>query len=320
MLRDSKFHYRWGAKTMKRYYDHRVLVITLVLILSGPLIVSATEVDMEFKNAPLADVFQVLGDIAGYNVLIDPDVKGTISFYLQDLSVKSALDLIARTTGYGYEIIDNTMVIASNEKLKQEFAMRDFIFISLENVDVTAANQLLRMIFPGISTYVDPEQNVIVLSGLVNEIVEAKKLVELYDSIGMGYNQDFAFSSNHETLITKSIEIKFGEGDQIQAYLQTILPRRDFIWEPHLRLLTGSTTSTEWEQVVAIVSARDFPNFILKGIIQSGDRVQVLVENQGKTALVELNASLNGWTLTDVSGRSAQFSNGDLDFIIELGR
>ena len=39
-------------------------------------------VDMEFRDAPLVDVFQVLGGMGGLNVLVDPSVSGTVSFYL----------------------------------------------------------------------------------------------------------------------------------------------------------------------------------------------------------------------------------------------
>ncbi len=309
---------------MIKNYGTKVLVLALVLVFSVSLIVTATEVDMEFKNAPLADVFQVLGDIAGHNVLIDPDVRGNISFYLKNLSVQSALDLIAKTTGYGYEIVDNTLIIASNEKLKREFAHTDFVFIVLENVKVGSATQLLRIIYPDLNTYADAEHNVIVISGLATDVTAAKQIIERYDVIGKGIDQDLSkdllLTSSNESLVTKSMKIEFGDGEQIETYLQRGWPQREFTWEPHLRLLSGTTTLEEWEQIQEVVSARDYPNFILKGIIQSGDRVQVLVEYNSSTTLVELNNTLNGWTLIDVSGKSAQFSYGDRNFIIEMGR
>ena len=61
---------------------------------------------MEFSNAPLADVFHILGELAGYNVLIDPSVSGTVSFYLRDQPIATALDLVSRTTGYSYHIVE----------------------------------------------------------------------------------------------------------------------------------------------------------------------------------------------------------------------
>lgn len=104
------------------------LAFTLCLLLvmaSIPAPALANQVvNMEFQQAPLVDVFQILGQLGGYNVLVDPSVSGQVSFSLKDLSVEEALDLVTRTTGYRYQIIGNTMVVASQQRLKVSLAPR----------------------------------------------------------------------------------------------------------------------------------------------------------------------------------------------------
>ena len=46
-----------------------VVVVAAVLMLVQ-VCLAQTVVDMDFEEAPLSDVFQVLGELAGYNVLI----------------------------------------------------------------------------------------------------------------------------------------------------------------------------------------------------------------------------------------------------------
>ena len=70
-----------------------VLLVGLVLIFasaSSP-IMAKEMVNMEFKQAPLVDVFQILGQLGGYNVLVDPTVQGEVTCTLKNLAVEEAL-------------------------------------------------------------------------------------------------------------------------------------------------------------------------------------------------------------------------------------
>lgn len=81
-----------------------VLALCMVLVLTSAFspVLGKERVNMEFKQAPLVDVFQILGQLGGYNVLVDPSVSGQVSFVLNDLPVEEALDLVTRTTGFRY--------------------------------------------------------------------------------------------------------------------------------------------------------------------------------------------------------------------------
>lgn len=294
-------------------------IIMMVIVVFG---VSATdEIDMEFKYAPLADVFHILGELKGYNVLIDPTVTGTVSFYLKDLGVQEALDLLARTTGYGYEIVGNTLVVASNTKLKQEFVDTEFIFLVLDNVSVDIAVGLINIMVPDVKTYIDVDYNVIVIFGAKSEVAKAKKLLEQYDAISKGYGFNVEEPDNAALqLVTQRVAVTWADGEEILRYLQQYWPNRQLSWDSQLGLLTGTTTTAEWDEIVVIVAEKDIPNFVLKGIITSSDKNLVLVEYRGSTTLVEKGQSLVGWTLTDITNRKVRFVQGQRYFLIEMGR
>ena len=63
-----------------------LIAAVLVLMLVAPVLASPS-VNMEFKEAPLVDVFQILGEIGGLNVSVDRSVQGNASFVLRDLIV-----------------------------------------------------------------------------------------------------------------------------------------------------------------------------------------------------------------------------------------
>ncbi|NMB38675.1 MAG: hypothetical protein GX994_03765 [Firmicutes bacterium] len=304
---------------------NRLFSLTLcgVLLFSLLFGVSAAdeEIDMEFKNAPLVDVFHVLGELAGYNVLIDPTVTGTVSFYLKDLGVQQALDLLARTTGYSYQIVDNTLVIASDEKLKREFIGTEFIFLILDNISVDTAVDLVNIIVPDVKTFTDVDYNVIVIYGAASEVTTAKKLLEQYDAISKGYTFNIdGINNDVQELSTQSIPVNWADGEEILRFLQQYWPNRQFSWNEQLRLLTGTTTTAEWDEIVIIIAEKDIPNFVVKGIITSSGKNLVLVEYRGSTTLVEQGQSFVGWTLTDITNRKARFVQGERNFVIEMGR
>ncbi len=295
------------------------VVLLLGLLLSG--VASAEGLDMEFKQAPLGDVFQVLGEIAGYNVLIDPSVQGTVSFYLKDLSVSDALDLIARTTGYGYEIVNNTLVVASTQRLQMDFASSEYLFLGLKNVSVTAASQLVQVIVPNVKTYSDKEHNLIVLYGTKEQVNYVKALLEQYDRISQGiWAETQDLPTNDKGLETYRMPIHYGEGEAITKAVQRLYPHRNFTWDNNLGLLTAVAAPDEWQQIADIVNRRDLPNFVIKGLITTDTKTLVLVDYEGTTSLVEKGESILNWLIAEVIGKEVTFSQEEREFTVTIGR
>ena len=110
-----------------------VLVLSLLLILAASAS-SAETVTFEFIDADYEDVFRTLGEIAGYNVLVDASISGQGSFNFKDIDVMEALDLVASFSGADYRISNNTLLVASKEKFAQ-FEKSQIHFIHTRYVD-----------------------------------------------------------------------------------------------------------------------------------------------------------------------------------------
>lgn len=294
-----------------------VVVAVLVVLAAAQMGAAQDVIDMDFKDAPIGDVFQVLGELAGLNVLIDPTVTGNVSFYLKELTVNEALELLIQTTGYDYQIVNNTLIVASKEKLAQQFQKTDSAFVVLNNVAAADANQLLNVIIPGLRTYTDHDLNLIVLFGSVAELEYAEKILRNYDSISTSQS---SVSEMDGQLVTKRIYIEYGNGPEIAGMLQRSFPLRQFIWDGELRILTGAAREREWEQIQIIVAAKDHPAFIVKGIVQGTNKTLVLIEYNDRTSLLNLGDSLDGWVLKEVDDKRVFFAKEDRSFTLEMGR
>ena len=277
-------------------------------------------IDMEFRDAPVGDVYHVLGELAGLNVLVDASVKGTISLYLKELTIESALELISKTTGFRYVIEEKTLIVATAERLRQEFAAEEFEFMYLKNVSVNEAKQLLQVIIPEIKTYVDSERNLIVLHGLKNDLERGISLLEKYDS-GETMSAPFITASEEQSssVQTRAITVSYANGNEILQLVKKLYPDRYFEWDGKLGLLFGRTTAAEWEHVVKVVNQKDIPEFIIRGIVIA-EVSRVLLEYQGETKLVAEGEKFHDWLLTSIEGKEVVFSQGNREFTVTMRR
>jgi MSHA biogenesis protein MshL len=70
--------------------------------------------DLAVNNAPAAQVFMQIGSGTPYNVLVAPDVAGTISITLKDTTVLEALESLRELYGYDYRVVGNRIFVQPN--------------------------------------------------------------------------------------------------------------------------------------------------------------------------------------------------------------
>lgn len=96
---------------------------------------SGDPVTLNLKNADLLDVLRQIADITGFNIVLDPGVRGLVTIRLENVPWDQALDIILRNNGLGRTFEGNVMRVASLEKLKQEELER----LELQRAKETAA-------------------------------------------------------------------------------------------------------------------------------------------------------------------------------------
>jgi MSHA biogenesis protein MshL len=76
--------------------------------------VAESRFDLAINNAPAAQVFLQLAQGSAYNMLVSPDVSGTLSITLKDTSVLEALDTLRELFGYEFRVTGNRIFIYPN--------------------------------------------------------------------------------------------------------------------------------------------------------------------------------------------------------------
>jgi|GEM_PF-383466 len=80
--------------------------------------------NLELKDADLKDFFHLIGDFSGLNVVLDPDVKGSLTIFLKDVPWDQALDVVLKNNGLGKQLEGNVLRIATNQTLEAEETQR----------------------------------------------------------------------------------------------------------------------------------------------------------------------------------------------------
>ena len=64
---------------------------------------------LDFENADVRDVLRGIGMQYNVNIFLEPEVTGTISLYLSDISVRNAIDFIVKRSNYAY-MVENGII------------------------------------------------------------------------------------------------------------------------------------------------------------------------------------------------------------------
>lgn len=146
----------------------------------------AKPVVLEFRDATLKSVFEVLSRSSGLNFVFDKDVKGDtkVTFFVRNSPLEDILRLILTTNQLEKrQLNDNSFLIYPNTAAKakeyQELVVRSFY---LANADVKQAQNLVKTVAKSKDIFADEKLNLLI----VKDTPEAMRLVErLIDSIDL---------------------------------------------------------------------------------------------------------------------------------------
>ncbi|MBL7170766.1 MAG: type IV pilus secretin PilQ [Candidatus Omnitrophica bacterium] len=77
-------------------------------------------ITVDFKDADIRNVLRVISYKGGVNIISAAEVKGRVSTRLVDVPWETALDVILKTYGFGYEKKENIIRVSTIEKLRLE--------------------------------------------------------------------------------------------------------------------------------------------------------------------------------------------------------
>ncbi|MGZ3180876.1 MAG: secretin and TonB N-terminal domain-containing protein [Telluria sp.] len=142
-------------------------------------------VTIEFRDAPLRQVFEVLSRRSGLNFLFDKDVKTDqrTSIFLKNSTVEAAIDSLLLTNQLEQRVMDgNTILIYPNVAAKtkeyQQMVVKTFY---LANAEAKSVGNTLKTILKSRDVVVDEKLNLVIVRDSAEAIKLAEKLVALQD-------------------------------------------------------------------------------------------------------------------------------------------
>ena len=157
----------------------------LPLVESGLAAAYKQPITIEFRDAPLKQVFELISRRSGLNFLFDKDVKADqrTTIMLKNSTVEAAVYYLLVTNQLEQQVMDgNTILVYPNiaAKLKeyQEMTVKTFF---LANADAKTVGNTLKTILKSRDVVIDEKLNLVIVRDNAEAIKLAAKLVALQD-------------------------------------------------------------------------------------------------------------------------------------------
>jgi type IV pilus assembly protein PilQ len=151
---------------------------------------------LNLKDADIKDTLQKFSELTNLNIVLDPDVRGTVTVSLTDIPWDQALELILKINGLGYVLEGNVMRIASTQKLASEESSRQQLLRAQENNRPTktviqklsyatadaAAQTAKKVMSPRGDIFVDIRSNLLIIKELPEYLPTVLDLVKSLDT------------------------------------------------------------------------------------------------------------------------------------------
>jgi general secretion pathway protein D len=142
-------------------------------------------ISLEFRDAPIKQIFEVIARHSGLNFLFDKDVKTDTraSIFLKDSTVEAAVYYLLMTNQLERQVMDgNTILIypniAAKQKEYQEMTVKTFY---LANADAKSIANTFKTILKSRDVVVDEKLNLVILRDSPEAVRLATQLVALQD-------------------------------------------------------------------------------------------------------------------------------------------
>lgn len=172
------------------YTGRRLALAVLCLMLATTLFAAAPGQfhisSLSYVNAEIATVVRSLADISGANIVVAPDVKGTITLKLRDITVEDALRIIADMTGCSYRLEQGIYFFTATAGGKTtpntpQAVAGSYAIIKLQAASAADIIAAMSMTYPDVQVKTLPDNRVI-LAGAEKRLQEAENFIGKIES------------------------------------------------------------------------------------------------------------------------------------------
>lgn len=222
-------------------------------------------VNMDFVNADLVYIVKFLAKEMGRNVYVAPDVAGSVTVNLKNVQPEGALALVLKMqeTPYDYKIVDNTVIVATPEKLqtiadniltpktkssavRKNLSEQEFV---LEAAPAAGIIDFLKGQYPDVVFTPHPTINGFYAKGTATELKEIKSKLPNLDQVPA------APPAPRREYIT----VNYGNAEEVKTLISTLVPDVGLNMDTRLGILIVEGTDEQIEQVQEILANIDKP-------------------------------------------------------------
>ncbi len=147
-------------------------------------VTSEKPITLNFTNAKLPDVFEILTSLSGINFILDEDVRGNnTTLFLEKSTFAQALELLLQMNKLDKKVLNRKTIILFPKTRDKQKQFEDQLIQTfyLSNIDAKKAVNLLRTMLQVRKIYVHEELNAIVIRDTPAVIKLASKILEAND-------------------------------------------------------------------------------------------------------------------------------------------
>jgi type IV pilus assembly protein PilQ len=135
-------------------------------------------IDLELSQANIEDVFRVIAEAKGINILLDPALRGRkIDLHLKQVDIDEALELLYNAYGLRPYPVGATLFVSTEEKIKKGTTTTRLI--ELKNINIKDAKAIVGNLVTTVTTSEDT--NTILLVGALEDINKAEAILRSID-------------------------------------------------------------------------------------------------------------------------------------------
>ena len=150
---------------------------------------------MNLKDVDLKDFFRLIHEISGLNIVLDPNVHGSVTLVLDDVPWDQALDIVLKNNELDRHLEGNVLRIAARETLRKEAndlrAQTDAEALSVSRETITRYLSYAKAtgVMPTIKKFLssrgdivsDERTNSIIISDIPTVLAQVDKLITQLD-------------------------------------------------------------------------------------------------------------------------------------------
>jgi len=150
-------------------------------------------VTLDFRDADIRNVLRLLSYKSGVNIIAGPEVTGLVTIQLTDVPWETALDVILKTYGYGYDRKENIISVSTLEQLaekrriEQDLAAQEPLETKIFTLNFAKAENVLdsvkELLTPRGKVNFDQRTNTLMVTDSVSNMKQIKTIVPSLDAV-----------------------------------------------------------------------------------------------------------------------------------------